>query len=207
MQELILKYFPDISPEKLEKFEIMGKLYPELNEKVNVISRKDIGNLDVNHILHSLSIAKFLPFREGTEIMDLGTGGGFPGLPLAVMFPDSHFHLIDRIGKKIAVAEEIARVAGIENVTFRHGDSGECKQKVDFVVSRAVMPQKDLINAIRKNISHHSFNSIPNGLISLKGGDLAEELKGLGDQTKIVDINQYFTEPFFETKKIVYTPI
>ncbi len=207
MNPIIAKYFPGLSPKQVSQFEIMMELYPQWNEKINVISRKDIDNLAVNHILHSLSIAKFLSFTPGTRVMDFGCGGGLPGLPLAVLFPDVHFHLIDRIGKKVKVAEEIAKAIGLTNVSFQHGDSGECHEKFDFVVSRAVMPQEDLVRLSRKNISSVQSNAIPNGVIALKGGDLNAELRGLKNRSETQEISKFFEEPFFNTKKIVYTSI
>lgn len=206
MIDIITKYFPSLSAQQREQFATMMSLYPEWNEKINIISRKDIDNLEVNHLLHSLAIAKFIKFTPGSKVLDLGTGGGLPGLPLAVMFPDVEFHLIDRIGKKLKVAADIADKAGIGNVTFQHGDCGECHDKFDFAVSRAVMPQPELARLCRKNISGKQRNAVPNGVIALKGGDLREELKGL-KTSEIVDLNNYFDEPFFETKKLVYTPI
>lgn len=203
----IRKYFPDLDDVTMSRLSALPVLYTEWNSKINVISRKDIDNIEVNHILHSLAIAKYLPMKAGTKVMDLGTGGGFPGIPLAIVFPEVKFHLIDRIGKKITVAKSVAESLGLENVEFQHGDSGECHKKFDFVVSRAVMPQPDLIKAVRNNISTECFNALPNGLIALKGGDLKEELKGYEKVSEIVDITNYFDEPFFETKKIVYTQI
>lgn len=205
--DIIKRYFPHLSPTQADSFETMMSLYPEWNARINVISRKDIDNLEVNHLLHSLAIAKFLEFAPGTEVMDLGTGGGFPALPLAVMFPDVKFHLIDRVAKKLRVAREVAEAAGLGNVTFQHGDSGECHNKFDFVVSRAVMPQPDLVRLVNRNISAGQRNALPNGLIALKGGDLQNELRTLRQRSEIVDISQYFSEPFFDTKKIVYTRI
>lgn len=203
----ILKYFPDLSDLQKSQFEKMMLLYPEWNEKINVISRKDIDNLEINHILHSLSIGKFLQFKENSKILDLGSGGGFPGIPLAVLFPDSHFHLIDRIGKKMKVAADIAEQLELANVMVQHGDIAECKNKFDFVVSRAVAPQNDLLKLIKKNISEINQNAVPNGLITLKGGELNEELGKLKNKSEIIDIKSYFSEPYFETKKLVYTYI
>lgn len=207
MAEIIEKYFPRLTDGQREQFDIMLREYPEWNSKINVISRKDIDNLEVNHLLHSLSIAKFLKFSPGSRVLDLGCGGGLPGLPLAVMFPEVHFHLIDRTGKKIHVAQEIARACGLENVSFQHGDVAECKEKFDFVVSRAVMPQADLLKLCRKNVDKEQRNPLPNGLITLKGGELGSELKGMTSRSEVAEIEKYFEEPFFKTKKIVYTTI
>lgn len=205
MDSIIYKYFPGLTDKQKENFKTMIELYPEWNAKINVISRKDIENLEINHILHSIAIAKFIQFSNGSRIMDFGTGGGFPGIPLAVMFPDVEFLLIDRTGKKLLVAEEIAKAAAINNVAFMHGDVAECKEKFDFVVSRAVMPQPDLLKICRKNISSKQHNALPNGLITLKGGDISAEMKPLASRSEILDISQYFEEPFFDTKKIAYT--
>ena len=198
------KYFPSLTDRQAEQLRTLASTCREWNDRINVISRKDIDNIDINHILHSLAIARFIQFTPGTTVIDLGTGGGFPGLPLAVMFPDVHFHLVDRIGKKLRVAEEIAKACGLTNVTFQHGDFGECKVKADFVVSRAVMPQPDLVRLIRKNIKKEQANAIPNGLITLKGGDLHAEMRGL-PSSEVVDIGTWFDDPFFSTKKIAYT--
>lgn len=207
MIDHIIKYFPSLSESQISQFQLMTELYPEWNEKINVVSRKDIDNIEVNHILHSLAIAKFINFKEGSSVMDFGSGGGLPGLPLAVVFPEVRFHLIDRIGKKIRVAKEISDAIGLKNVSFQHGDSGECHEKFDFVVSRAVMPQPNLVKLASRNVSRNQHNALPNGIIALKGGDLNAELRSLKQRTEVVDINNFFKEPFFDTKKIVYTTV
>jgi len=205
--ELILKYFPYITQKQKEQFAALYDLYIDWNSKINVISRKDIENLYEHHVLHSLGIAKFVNFKPGTEIMDLGTGGGFPGIPLAIMFPDCKFHLVDSIGKKVKVASEVAADIGLENVSFRHCRAEEEKSKFDFVVSRAVMPLNDLLKIIRKNISDKQINSIPNGLICLKGGELENETLPVKHKVVSSDLKDIFEEMFFETKKIIYVPI
>ena len=207
MIQYIDRYFPDLSEPQLAQFDAMLSLYPEWNAKINVISRKDIDNLEVNHILHSLAIAKFISFAPGSKILDFGCGGGLPGIPLAAMFPDCHFHLIDRIGKKLRVASSIAEEIGLTNVTFQHGDIAECKEKFDFVVSRAVMNLPDLITLCRKNISGVQKNHLPNGVITLKGGDLDSEMAEYASMSMVENITRYFTEEFFETKKITYTQV
>ena len=200
----ILKYFPSLTDTQRFQFETIIRLYPEWNSRINVISRKDIDNLVVNHILHSLAIAKFISFTDGSRLMDLGTGGGFPGIPLAILFPKCNFHLIDRIGKKIRVAQEIAGEIGLTNVTFQHGDVGECHQKFDFIVSRGVMPLLDMVKLVRKNISRDCRNGYPNGLICLKGGDLTAETNAVKIPLLIDDISTWMDEDYFKTKKIVY---
>lgn len=163
----ILKYFPDLTALQIERFTALGQLYPEWNEKINVISRKDIENLYPHHILHSLAIGKFITPTAGTQMIDLGTGGGFPGIPLAIFWPECKFHLIDRIGKKIKVASAIAETLGLDNVTFQHGDMGECKIKADYVISRAVMQLDELVKISARNVDSISRNKLPNGLICL----------------------------------------
>lgn len=205
--EIILKYFPNLTEEQHRQFAALYDLYIDWNAKINVISRKDIENLYEHHVLHSLAIAKVIDFKPGTSIMDLGTGGGFPGIPLAILFPDTKFHLVDSIGKKVRVATEVANAIGLKNVTFRHARAQEEKQLFDFVVSRAVMPLSDLIDIIKKNISKKQINALPNGLICLKGGELQHETLPFKNKTVINSISDYFEEEFFETKKVVYVPL
>ena len=204
---IINKYFPQLSEEQTRRFAMLGSLYEEWNAKINVISRKDIGNLYPNHVLHSLAIAKFLgDLPAGVSFLDMGTGGGFPGIPLAIFYPQCTFHLIDRIGKKIRVAQEVAAAIGLQNVTFQHGDIGECRQKYNYVVSRAVMPLNELVPLVRKNVSKTDIPGIePNGLICLKGGDLAPETKVL--PVDIYPVSDFIPESQFVEKAIVYLPI
>lgn len=202
--EIILKYFPDLTETQKQQFAALYDLYTDWNAKINVISRKDIENLYEHHVLHSLGIAKVTRFAPGTHIMDLGTGGGFPSIPLAILFPEVKFHLVDSIGKKVRVATEVANSIGLENVTFRHARAEEEKQLFDFVVSRAVMPLADLLKIIRKNITPKQQNALPNGLICLKGGELANEAMPFKNKTVMYDLKDYFEEEFFETKKVVY---
>ena len=205
--DIILKYFPNLSEVQQQRFAALYDLYTDWNSKINVISRKDITNLYEHHVLHSLGIAKVMQFRPETTVMDLGTGGGFPGIPLAILFPETHFHLVDSIGKKVKVATEIANAIGLKNVTTRHCRAEEEKQLFDFVVSRAVMPLADLLKIIRKNIKKEQHNALPNGLICLKGGELEREVMPVKHQTLMYDLKDYFEEEFFETKKVVYVTI
>ena len=206
--DLILKYFPDLTETQKEQYAALFDLYKDWNSKINVISRKDIDNLYEHHVLHSLAIAKILKFRPGTSIVDVGTGGGFPAIPLAIMFPDSTFHLVDSIGKKIKVATEISNAIGLTNTTFRHCRIEEEKAKFDFVVSRAVMPLADLVRLSQKNVQNkEQKNSLPNGLICLKGGELQQEIAPFKKRATLYDLKEFFKEEFFITKKCVYLPL
>lgn len=204
---IILKYFPQLSDMQKQQFEALYGLYTDWNSKINVISRKDIENLYEHHVLHSLGIAKIIHFTQGSEVMDLGTGGGFPGIPLAILFPDVRFHLIDSIGKKVKVATEIANAIGLKNVTTRHCRAEEEKQQFDFVVSRAVMQLPDLLKIIRKNIRKEQHNAYPNGLFCLKGGELENEILPVKHKTVVTELKDYFEEPYFSTKKVVYVTV
>lgn len=193
---------------QLEQLNALGTLYADWNAKINVISRKDIDNLYLHHVIHSLTIARFLStLKDGTTMLDMGTGGGFPGIPLAIMYPACRFHLIDRIGKKVRVAQEIAAAIGLENVTFQHGDIGECRNRYDYVVSRAVMRLDELVPLIRKNIRPVSVNRYANGLICLKGGDLAHELAPFKKCSDVWNLSDFFSDEYFETKKVIYVTL
>lgn len=202
--DIILKYFPDLTDIQKSQFAALSNLYTDWNSKINVISRKDIENLYERHVLHSLGIAKAYNFRTGTTFMDIGTGGGFPGIPLAIFFPECEFLLVDSIGKKVKVAQEVATAIGLKNVRFMHARAEEVKEKFDFVVSRAVMPLVDLVKISKKNIAKENHNAIPNGLICLKGGELDKEVMPFRKVVDITELNTYFEEEFFETKKVVY---
>lgn len=205
--EIIEKYFPNLSDEQRTRFAALKDLYEDWNSKINVISRKDIGNLYEHHVLHSLGIAKVINFKPGITVMDLGCGGGFPGIPLAILYPEVKFHLVDSIGKKIRVCNEVIAGTGLSNVTTRHCRAEEEKSQFDFVVSRAVMPLADLVKLVRKNIRKEQHNALPNGLICLKGGELEKETMPVRHQTELFDLNTVFEEEFFETKKVVYVPV
>ena len=207
MIDVILKYFPTLSDTQKQQFAELGVLYPDWNSKINVISRKDIDNLYVNHILHSLAIAKFIDFKAGSSVIDMGTGGGFPGVPLAVMFPEVKFHLVDRIGKKLKVVDDIASKIGLKNVTTQHGDIKEVKGSFDFVVSRAVMDINELIPLVRRLVKRQCINAMPNGLICLKGGNLEGELHKVKSQALVEELSSYLNEEFFATKKVIYLPL
>ena len=204
---IIEKYFPGLTPKQKEQFAALYDLYFDWNSKINVISRKDIENLYLHHVLHSLAIAKYITFKPGTTIMDMGCGGGFPGIPLAIMFPEVKFHLVDSIGKKVRVAGEIAQAIGLTNVQCSHSRAEEIKEKYSFVVSRAVMQLPELVKICRKNISKEQFNALPNGIICLKGGDITHEIHPFRNYSETVDISNYFEEDFFKDKKVVYVQI
>ncbi len=199
---LILKYFPEITDEQKQQFEKLEQLYTEWNEKINVISRKDMDGLYEKHILHSLGIAKVMPFADGTKVVDVGTGGGFPGIPLAILFPEVSFTLIDSIGKKIKVVEAVSEGLGLKNVTAVHGRAEKLKEKFHFVVSRAVTQMPEFLRWLKGKFEKEQFNEKHNGVLYLKGGDLAEELAGL--RCEIFQLKNYFEEEFFDTKKVVY---
>ena len=203
-EEIIFQYFKDINDEQRAQFRALGPLYQEWNAKINVISRKDIDNLYMHHVLHSLGIAKVVNFRQGSKILDIGTGGGFPGIPLAILFPNCKFKLIDSIGKKTRVAAAVANAIGLKNVVVEHRNVIEEKNKYDFVVSRAVMNATDLVKLIRKNVSKEQRNALPNGLICLKGGDMTEEVAPFKNHSEIWDLKSYFDDEFFDTKKVMY---
>lgn len=201
----INKYFPDLSDTQRDRFSKLGNLYREWNEKINVISRKDIDQLYERHILHSLAIGKIIDFKAGTAILDVGTGGGFPGIPLAILFPDVNFHLIDSIGKKIKVVEAVAGALALDNIEATHTRVQEVKHSYDFIVSRAVTNLPDFMNWTKNKIEKKSFNKLKNGIIYLKGGEFEEELKLIKKKRyTIFPISEYFSETFFETKKIVH---
>jgi len=203
----ILKYFPNLTPEQISRFEKMDRIYRDWNGKINLISRKDIDSLYEKHILHSLAIAKIIDFRPGTKILDVGTGGGFPGIPLAILFPDSQFVLIDSIGKKIKVVQAVAEELELKNVTAIHGRAEDVKEEFDFVISRAVTSFPVFVGLVEKNITRKSINALPNGIIYLKGGDFQDELKDFKRNVEVTEIANFFNEPFFETKKVVYLPV
>lgn len=205
--EQILKYFPELTEIQKQQFAALYDLYSDWNAKINVISRKDIENLYEHHVLHSLAIAKAIHFRPETKILDFGTGGGFPGIPLSIMFPECSFKLIDGTGKKIKVATEVANAIGLKNCQPVHLRGEEEKGLYDFVVSRAVMPLPDLMKIVRKNISKKQQNALPNGVICLKGGDIQNETNPYKKIVDITDISTWFKEPWFKEKSLIYVPI
>lgn len=203
----ILKYFPTLTQEQIAQFSALDSLYRDWNSKINVISRKDIDNLYEHHVLHSLAIAKILRFQPGTDVVDIGTGGGFPGIPLAIMFPECSFTLVDSVGKKIKVASEVAASLGLNNVNFVYDRMENVKQKFDFAVSRAAMSLDLLVKVCRKNINKAGHNALPNGLICLKGGELETEVKAYSRIATLYSVSEFFSEEYFQTKKAVYLPL
>lgn len=205
--QIIDKYFPGLSQRQKEQFNNLDALYREWNAKINVISRKDIDNLYEHHVLHSMAIARIARFKPSTSILDFGTGGGFPGIPLAILFPECRFRLIDGTGKKVNVAAEIAKAIGLENVEAIHQRGEEEKGKFDFIVSRAVMPLPNLVKIVSRNISRKQHNSIANGILALKGGNLSEELKPYHKIVEVTPISQFFDEEWFREKSVIYLPM
>lgn len=204
--QIISKYFSNLSDEQIWKFAQLEKLYKDWNSKINVISRKDIDNLYSHHVLHSLAIGKYLTFKPGTNILDFGTGGGFPGIPLAILFPECNFKLIDGTQKKIMVVNEVAKSIGLKNVNAEHLRGENEMEKYDFVVSRAVMPLPNLVKIVTKNIAQRSCNALPNGIICLKGGDLQAEIKPYSQIAEVTPISNWFKEDWFNGKNIIYIP-
>ncbi|MBI9067893.1 MAG: 16S rRNA (guanine(527)-N(7))-methyltransferase RsmG [Salinivirgaceae bacterium] len=204
---IIKTYFPELSEEKFTLLEKLEGLYNEWNQKINVISRKDMQNFVEHHVLHSLAIAKIINFTPGTAIIDVGTGGGFPGIPLAILFPETSFHLVDSIGKKITVVNEVVNALNLTNVTGEQIRIENVKDKYDFVISRAVTRFDAFRKMVRKNIHAEQKNNLKNGIIYLKGGEFSEELRGVQNKITLYEISDFFKEPFFETKKIIHLPI
>ena len=205
--DVIKKYFPNLSERQLEQFAALKDLYEDWNAKINVISRKDIDNLYEHHVLHSLALAKALRFKDGTKVLDFGTGGGFPGIPMAILFPNVQFKLIDGTGKKIRVATEVAQAIGLKNVVAEHRRGEEEKGKYDFVISRAVMPLPDLMKIVRKNISNKQKNAMLNGIFVLKGGNIDSEIHPYRKVAEVSDISQWFSEEWFKEKYVIYVPV
>ncbi|CAN5621541.1 16S rRNA (guanine(527)-N(7))-methyltransferase RsmG [soil metagenome] len=209
MQELsiITRYFPDLTEKQLKQFADLGPLYKDWNEKINVISRKDIDNLFTNHVLHSLGIAKVISFLPNAEVLDVGTGGGFPGVPLAILFPQTRFHLVDSIGKKITVVKEVSQALGLTNVVAEQNRAEQLRKKYDFIVSRAVTQMQEFYGWVNGKVKEKSVHAIDNGILYLKGGDIDEEMNKLKRPYSIYDLASFFSEDFFATKKIVYMPV
>jgi 16S rRNA (guanine527-N7)-methyltransferase len=204
---IIFQYFPTLTEKQKDQFSMVGSLYKDWNEKINVISRKDIDNIYTNHILHSLGIAKLISFNPGAEILDVGTGGGFPGIPLAILFPETQFHLVDSIGKKITVVKEVSTALGLENVNAEQIRAEQIKGKYDFIVSRAVTRMKEFYGWVNTKTKPKSKHSLDNGILYLKGGDLDEEMNELKRPYSVTDLQDFFKEEFFETKRVVYLPL
>ena len=205
--EEILKYFTHLTQKQIQQLQMLDGLNHEWNAKINVISRKDIDSLYLHHVLHSLSIAKFIHFRPGTNVLDMGTGGGFPGIPLAILFPEANFKMIDRTAKKIRVANEVASAIGLNNVSIVQQSGEEEHGKFDFVVSRSVMSLPDLMRIVKKNIAKDQHNSMPNGVIVLKGGDIQQEIRPFKHLAEVDDLSQWFSEEWFKEKHLIYVPV
>lgn len=204
VEELVLSYFPELTKVQQERFALLENLYREWNEKINVISRKDIDAFGVHHVLHSLAIAKVIRFKAGTRVMDVGTGGGFPGIPLAILFPEVEFYLVDSIGKKIKVVQGVAEALGLKNVKAKQTRVEQTDGVQDFIVSRAVTAFPAFVGFTRNKIRKEGFNDLPNGILYLKGGDFEEEIKPFADRVQVFSIPAFFQEDFFETKKVIY---
>lgn len=205
--QTIVNYFPNLTEQQKNQFAKLDPLYREWNEKINVISRKDVDNLYINHVLHSLGIAKVTSFKPGADILDVGTGGGFPGIPLAILFPETNFHLVDSIGKKITVVKAVADGLGLKNVTGEQIRAEQIKGEYDFIVSRAVTRLKEFYGWIHRKVKAKSIHDMDNGILYLKGGDLDEELAEIKSIHQVFDLSNYFKEDFFETKKVVFVPL
>lgn len=204
---IIFHYFPSLTEKQKDQFNQLGGLYKEWNDKINVVSRKDIENIYINHVLHSLGIAKVMSFNPQAEVLDVGTGGGFPGIPLAILFPETRFHLVDSIGKKITVVTEVSKALGLKNVKAEQIRAEQIRGKYDFVVSRAVTRMKEFYGWVNNKIKDDSTHSLDNGILYLKGGDLDEEMNELKCPYSIYNLSDYFKEEFFETKRVVYVPL
>lgn len=204
---IIFNYFPSLSDKQKDQINQLGSLYKDWNDKINVVSRKDIENIYTNHVLHSLGIAKVMSFNPGAEVLDVGTGGGFPGIPLAILFPETHFHLVDSIGKKITVVKEVSNALGLKNVRAEQIRAEQIKGRYDFVVSRAVTRMKEFYGWVNNKIKDDSTHTLDNGILYLKGGDLDEEMNELKCPYSVYNLSDYFKEDFFETKRLVYVPL